>query len=146
MPAEDLNAIRRLQGLMEITRLVGGDESIASVLAAIARMLTETVGFSGVVINVYRPQWDDYEAAAVMGPSAMRDELLGQTYPASWIALVLDERFRRRGAYFVPDGAIDWDAAEIGARYVPPPIDDVDPEAWRPGDELFVPCRDSEGA
>lgn len=52
MPAEDLNAIRRLQGLMEITRLAGGDESIPSVLAAIARMLAETVGFSGVVINV----------------------------------------------------------------------------------------------
>jgi diguanylate cyclase (GGDEF)-like protein len=145
MPAEDLNAIRRLQGLMEITRLVGGDESIPSVLAAIARMLTETVGFSGVVINVYRPQWDDYEAATVMGPEAMREELLGQTYAASWIRLVLDERFLRRGAYFVPDGAVDWDAEDIGARYVPPPASEIDPGAWRPGDELFVPCVDSEG-
>ena len=145
MPAEDLNAIRRLQGLMEITRLVGGDESIPSVLAAIARMLTETVGFAGVVVNVYRPQWDDYEAAVVMGSDAMREELLGQTYPASWLEVVLDERFLRRGAYFVPDGALDWDAAAIGARYVPPPVADVDPAAWRPGDELFVPCRDSDG-
>jgi diguanylate cyclase (GGDEF)-like protein len=145
MAAEDLNAIRRLQGLMEITRLVGGDESIPSVLAAIARVLTETVGFSGVVINVYRPQWDDYEAATVMGAEAMREALLGQTYAASWIELVLDERFLRRGAYFVPDGAFDWEAADIGARYVPPPVSDPDPAAWRPGDELFVPCRDSDG-
>jgi diguanylate cyclase (GGDEF)-like protein len=145
MPAEDLNAIRRLQGLMEITRLVGGDESIPSVLAAIARMLTETVGFAGVVVNVYRPQWDDYEAATVMGPEAMREELIGQTYAASWLELVLDERFLRRGAYFIPDGAMDWDAAAVGARYVPPPISDPDPGAWRPGDELFVPCRDSDG-
>src|SRR5215210_154909 len=121
MPTEDLNAIRRLQGLMEITRLVGGDESIPSVLAAIARMLTETVGFAGVVVNVYRPQWDDYEAATVTGPEAMREELLGQTYPAAWLEMVLD------------------------ARFVPPPAEDADPGAWRPGDELFVPCRDSEG-
>src|SRR5215210_5615671 len=145
MPTEDLNAIRRLQGLMEITRLVGGDESIPSVLAAIARMLRETVGFAGVVVNVYRPQWDDYEAAIVMGPAAMRDELLGQTYAASSLELVLDERFLRRGAYFVPDGALDWGEADIGARYVPPPETDPDPGAWRPGDELFVPCVDSDG-
>jgi hypothetical protein len=145
MRAEPLNDIRRLQGLMEITRLVGGDESIPSVLAAIARVLTETVGFAGVVINVYRPQWDDYETATVMGPEAMCEELLGQTYAASWIELVLDERFLRRGAYFVPDGAFDWEAADIGARYVPPPAAGADPGAWRPGDELFVPCVDSDG-
>src|SRR3954463_12983439 len=99
MAAEDMNAIRRLQALMEITRLVGGDESIPSVLDAIARVLTETVGFAGVVINVYRPQWDDYEAATVKGPPRMCEELAGQTYAASWIEVVLDERFAHRGAY-----------------------------------------------
>ena len=55
VPTEDLNAIRRLQALMDIARVVGGDESIPSVLDAIARVLTDTVGFAGVVINVYRP-------------------------------------------------------------------------------------------
>jgi diguanylate cyclase (GGDEF)-like protein len=145
MPAEDLNAIRRLQGLMEITRQVGGDESIPSMLAAIARMLTETVGFAGVVINVYRPQWDDYEAAVVMGPPSMRRELLGQTYPASSLERVLDERFMRRGAYFIPDGAMDWDAADVGARYVSERAARADPAAWRPGDELFVPCLHTDG-
>jgi diguanylate cyclase (GGDEF)-like protein len=146
MPAEDLNAIRRLQGLMEITRLAGTDESTPSVLEAIARVLTQTVGFSGVVINLYRPQWDDYEATTVMGSEEMQRELLGATYPAAWLQKVLDERFLRRGAYFIPDGAVDWESADIGARYVPPPSDDADPGAWRPGDELFVPCRDSDGA
>jgi diguanylate cyclase (GGDEF)-like protein len=146
MAAEDLNTIRRLQALMDITRLVGRDESIQSVLDAIARVLRETVGFAGVVVNVYRPQWDDYEAATVMGPPQMCAELLGQTYAASWIAVVLDERFERHGAYFVPDGAIDWETAVIGARWVPPPHTPDDPGAWHPGDELFVPCRDSDGA
>ena len=145
MPAEDLNVIRRLQGLMEISRLAGTGESTPSVLDAIARVLTETVGFSGVVINLYRPEWDDYEAATVVGSERLRRELLGQTYPASRIDAVLDERFLRRGAYFVPEGALDWDAAAIGARFVASrPVED-DPGAWRPGDELFVPCRDSDG-
>ncbi|HEX2102199.1 MAG TPA: GGDEF domain-containing protein [Solirubrobacteraceae bacterium] len=80
-----------------------------------------------------------------MGSDAMREALLGQTYPASWIDVVLDERFLRGGAYFIPDGSVDWDAADIGARYVPPPAAGADPGAWRRGDEVFVPCRDSDG-
>ena len=39
----------------------------------------------------------------------MREALLGATYDrAHWLALVLDERFARRGAYFIPEGALDW--------------------------------------
>ena len=146
MPTEDINAIRRLQALMDITRLVRGDESIPSVLDAIAHVLTDTVGFAGVVINVYRPQWDDYEAATVLGPPEMRDELIGATYAASWIHTILDERFNRRGAYFIPEGSLDWEAANVGARFMPQPVDGQDDDGvWRPGDELFVPCRDSDG-
>src|SRR4051794_14898878 len=130
---------------MEVTRVVGGDESIQSVLDVIARVLTETVGFAGVVINVYRPQWDDYEAATVVGPPKMVADLLGATYEASWIQVVLDDRFDRRGAYFIPEGSLDWDAAAVGARYLPEPSDAPDDGAWRPGDELFIPCRDSDG-
>src|SRR4029078_9303862 len=84
VPTEELNAIRRLQALMDIARVVGGDESIPSVLDAIARVLTDAVGFAGVVINVHRPQWDDYEAATVLGAPEMREQLLGATYDASW--------------------------------------------------------------
>jgi diguanylate cyclase (GGDEF)-like protein len=142
---EDIHAIRRVQALIEVTRLVGGTESIQSVLDAIAHVLTETVGFRGVVINVYRPQWDDYEAATVVGPPEMVEELIGQTYAADWIGVVLDERFDRRGAYFIPEGSLDWDAADVGARWMPDPAPGADDGAWRPGDELFVPCRDSDG-
>src|SRR3954470_15691470 len=130
---------------MEVTRVVGGDESIQSVLDAIARTLTQTVGFAGVVINVYRPQWDDYEAATVVGPPKMVDDLLGATYEASWIHVILDERFDRRGAYFIPEGSIDWDAADVGTRWMPEPTAAEDDATWRPGDELFIPCRDSDG-
>src|SRR4051812_48802632 len=142
---EDVHAIRRVQALIEVTRLVGGTESIQSVLDAIAHVLTETVGFAGVVINVYRPEWDDYEAATVVGPAEMVEELLGATYDADWINVVLDERFDRRGAYFIPEGSLDWQAADVGARWMPEPAPGEDDGAWRPGDELFVPCRDSDG-
>src|SRR3954453_24014574 len=109
MSLEELNAIRRLQALVELTRLVGEEESSDALLDEIARLLADTVGFSGVVINVHRPAWDDLQAVAVVGPQEMRDELLGATYPLDHFTNVaLDERFERRGAYFIPDGAVDW--------------------------------------
>jgi diguanylate cyclase (GGDEF)-like protein len=145
MPFEDLTAIRRLEALVELTRLVGEEGHGDALLDAIARLLAETVGFAGVVINVFRPAWDDFEAVAVAGSEAMRDELRGATYPREqFVATTLDERFERRGAYFVPEGAVDWDT-HAGPRHVPADGFGDDPDAWRPADELFVPCRDSEG-
>jgi diguanylate cyclase (GGDEF)-like protein len=144
MPTNDLSAIRRLQGLMDILHLAGG-ESIPALLDAITAMLTETVGYAGVVINVYRPEWDDFEVATAAGSQEMRDALLGETYDREeFLRETLDERFGRRGAYYVPDGAFDW-AITSGARYVPDLPARDDPEAWHPGDEFFVPCRNSDG-
>jgi diguanylate cyclase (GGDEF)-like protein len=144
MPNHDLSAIHRLQGLMDILHLVG-EESIPTLLTAITDMLAKTVGFTGVVINVYRPQWDDFEVAAAAGSPEMCEALRGATYDrAQFVAETLDERFERRGAYFIPEGAVDWELTS-GARYVPDLQVGEDPEAWRAGDELFVPCRNSEG-
>ena len=144
MPADNLIAISRLQRLMDMTDLMVGDDAIPKLLEEIAHVLEETVGFAGVVINAYRPQWDDFEVTSVAGSPQMREALLGATYDrAQWLPVVLDERFARRGAYFIPEGAVDWSAN--GARYLPDLDGGSDPDAWRPGDELFVPCRDSVG-
>jgi diguanylate cyclase (GGDEF)-like protein len=144
MAVENLIAISRLQRLMDMTDLMVGDDAIPKLLEEIARVLEQTVGFAGVVINAYRPQWDDFQVTSVAGSPEMREALLGATYDrARWLPVVLDERFARRGAYFVPEGAVDWSAN--GARYLPDRDGGSDPDAWRPGDELFVPCRDSAG-
>ena len=143
MPSTDLSAIRRLQGLMDILHLAGG-ESIPALLDAITEMLTQTVGYAGVVINVYRPEWDDFIVATAAGSEEMRATLLGETYDREeFLRETLDERFHRRGGYYIPDGALDW-SIKSGARYVPDLPSRDDPEAWHPGDEFFVPCRDSD--
>jgi diguanylate cyclase (GGDEF)-like protein len=144
MPLQNVITIRRLQRLMDMTDLMVGDDAIAQLLEEIARVLEQTVGFAAVVINAYRPQWDDFQVTSVAGSPEMREALMGATYDrAQWLPVVLDERFARCGAYFIPEGAIDWSAN--GARYTPDLGDASDPDAWRPGDELFVPCRDSAG-
>jgi diguanylate cyclase (GGDEF)-like protein len=144
MPSTDLSAIRRLQGLMDILHLAGG-ESIPALLEAITAMLTETVGYAGVVINIYRPEWDDFLVATAAGSEEMRETLLGETYDREeFLRETLDERFNRRGGYYIPDGAMDWSITS-GARYIPNLPARDDPGAWHPGDEFFVPCRDSDG-
>jgi diguanylate cyclase (GGDEF)-like protein len=59
--------------------------------------------------------------------------------------LPLQDRFARRGAYFIPHGLVDWSDPELGARYVPDRETIAGDDAWVPGDELFVPCRHSDG-
>ncbi|HEX5900151.1 MAG TPA: sensor domain-containing diguanylate cyclase [Solirubrobacteraceae bacterium] len=114
-------------------------------LSEIARTISEALGFQGVAFNLYRPAWDDFIVSTVYGSEAMCETLLGETYGWSVWDLPLEDRFERRGAYFIPHGSVDWSDPELGARYVPDRPIAAGDDAWVPGDELFVPCRHSDG-
>jgi diguanylate cyclase (GGDEF)-like protein len=143
--ADQLVALQRVQGLLDVARLVGSDRSLDSVLSEIARTISEALGFQGVAFNLYRPAWDDFIVSTVHGSQAMCETLLGETYDWSVWDLPLEDRFERRGAYFIPHGSVDWSDPELGARYVPDRPTHAGDDAWVPGDELFVPCRHSDG-
>jgi diguanylate cyclase (GGDEF)-like protein len=134
-----------LHSLLEITRTVRSGADVGSVLDAIARVVAETLGFHTVVLNVYRPEWDDFYVANVHGSAPVREALLGSVYDwDSWTPL-LDERFLRAGAYFIPNDAFDW-SEHSGTRFVPdgePTVDGAD--GWHPNDELFVRLERSDG-
>ena len=134
-----------LQGLLAVSRAVRSGADVGSVLDTIARAVSDTLGFQTVVLNVYRPEWDDFYVETVYGSALVRKALLGQVYDwDSWKPL-LHPRFLRAGAYFIPNDAFDW-STHGGARFVPAgePLDDT-PEAWHPNDELFVPLERSDG-
>lgn len=138
--------LSRLRGLIEATRLVRSGGDVTAVLARMAGILRQVLGYRTVVINVYRPAWDDFCASAVEGPPEARRALLGATYPAeSWDRL-LDSSFERRGAFHIPAGHFDWDH-DLGARWNPPipSTAGADADTWHPDDELFVPFRHSDG-
>jgi diguanylate cyclase (GGDEF)-like protein len=143
--ADQLVALQRVQGLLDVARLVGSDRSLDSVLSEIARTISEALGFQGVAFNLYRPAWDDFIVSTVHGSEAMCETLLGETYDWSVWDLPLEDRFERRGAYFIPQGSVDWSDPQLGARYVPDQPTATGDHAWVPGDELFVPCRHSDG-
>jgi diguanylate cyclase (GGDEF)-like protein len=132
---QELSGVGALVG---VTELVRNESDLQTVLSLIARTVSETLGFGTVVFNSYRREWDDFCVTAVHGDDAVRAALLGSTYEwESWQPL-LDDRFLRRGAYFIRHGEFDW-SRDLGARYVPEREVREHPEAWRPDDEVFVP-------
>jgi len=114
-------------------------------LATMAESVAATLGVATATIVLYRPAFHDFETVAVHGSQEARRALLGTRAAAEEWAQLLDERFGRRGAYFIPAGRCDPDPH-------PTPRDVADlepseaPDAWQPGDALFVPLRSSTGA
>jgi diguanylate cyclase (GGDEF)-like protein len=138
-----LPTISPLRGLVEVTRLLRAREDLPALLEAVARTIGESLGYRTVAVNLYRPAWDDFEVTTVYGNEDARSMLLGNARLGEEWTLLLSERFERRGAYFVPSGAVDWNT--LGPSYVPRGTPSSDPDAWNPEDALFVAMRDQQG-
>jgi diguanylate cyclase (GGDEF)-like protein len=118
---------------------VRAEGDLEDLLAAIARTISESLGYRTVVVNLYRRAWDDFRVTTVHGNEVACAQLLGQVRGiAEWQPL-LHERFRRRGAYVVQAGDYDWSAESHTSSYVPAAEAGTGPDAWQPEDALFVP-------
>jgi diguanylate cyclase (GGDEF)-like protein len=134
-----------LLGFVDVTRAMRNAAGVDAVLTAIAGAVSKALGFETVVLNVYRAEWDDFYVAAVHGSADVRDALLGSAYEWDTWEPLLHPRFRRGGAYFIPNGSFDWSESP-GDRFVPPGEPVVDgPHGWHPADELFVPLERADG-
>ena len=138
-----LPTISPLRGLVEVTRLLRAREDLPALLDAVARTIGESLGYRTVAVNLYRPEWDDFEVTTVHGNEEAKKVLLGNARPGEDWTVLLSGRFERRGAYVVPSGAVDWDS--LGPSYVPQGGRSCHPDAWDPEDALFVPMRDQRG-
>jgi diguanylate cyclase (GGDEF)-like protein len=135
--------LSRLSAMFERITSVRDDADLRAVLEDVARAISEVLGYSAVVINTYRAAYDDMLTAAAVGSDDSVRQLLGTISPRHTWTPLLTRRFRRReGAYFVPDGEFDWDALDVDT-YVPDLTPPDDPNAWLPGDALFVPLLDA---
>jgi len=139
------SALSQLRGLVQVAQAVHTGAELQPVLEAVASAISSTLGYSAVVVNLFRPAWDEFEVVVVLGNEESRALLLGQqSRPEDWKGL-LDERFRRHGTYLVPAGQYDWDGDGLesyAADYEPAEGED----AWHPDDALMVPLRGSSGA
>jgi len=139
---DPLPMLARLGAMFERTASVRDESDLQEVLEDVARAIGELLGYRAVVVNVYRSAFDDMLTAAAVGSEDSVRQLLGTVSPSDTWTPLLADRFRRRGgAYFVPDGEFDWDSLGVDT-YVPELEPSDDPDAWLPGDALFVPLRD----
>jgi diguanylate cyclase (GGDEF)-like protein len=137
-----LPPVSPIRGLLEATALVRAGGDLLDLLAAIASTIADSLGYESVVVNLYRPAWDDFTVTTVHGSDEARRHLLGQTQSVAEWQQLLDERFCRRGAYVLPAGAYDWGH---DTSYVPPLEPGSGDDAWHPEDALFVPMRHTDG-
>ncbi len=144
MAPTDLSAIARLRALLDVTRLVRAETDTATIMDAIAATIATSLGFRTVVVNTYRPAWNDFEVTTVHGSEEAKRALMGDTLPWEAWAPLLDDRFAVNGAYMIRHGEFNWED-DAGRRYIPDWEPSSDPDAWHPADELFVPMRHTDG-
>jgi diguanylate cyclase (GGDEF)-like protein len=143
VPVNTLTMLARLGTMFERTISVRDDVDLREVLDEVALAISEVLGYRAVVINIYRAAFDDMLTAAAVGSDESVRLLLGTVSPHdTWTPLLTEQFQRREGAYFVPDGEFDWDALGVDT-YVPDLVPPDHPDAWLPGDALFVPLRDA---
>jgi diguanylate cyclase (GGDEF)-like protein len=133
-----------IEALLELARSAGED-SVPVLLSVVAETIRTVCGYAAVVVNIYRPAWDDYEVVYVLGSEESHAVLDGTRAPsATWNRLFAIEQQRLPGVFFLTQEAAFWDG--LDNVYTPDIPRSNDPDAWQADDGLLVFLRDSEGA
>ena len=139
-------AVAPLRGLLDLVRLTRGQPTMLETLTAVAATVSESLGFATVVMNVYRPESDDYEVVAVQGADNARDLLMGRVTGADTWLPYLNPRFHRHGVFWVPAGAVELDPADVTwyrpEIHVDGPVNETH---WDSEDALFAPLEGAGG-
>jgi diguanylate cyclase (GGDEF)-like protein len=139
--AEDLS---QLEVLLELSSSARGDP-LPGFLETVADIVCETGGFRTVVLNLFRPAWDDYEVALVIGQEESVEALTGTSTPrAAFRRMFVEAEQRLPGVFFLSEESRFWN--DLDAVFTPDLPKSDDPDAWRSGDGLLVFLSDSHGA
>lgn len=142
-PRSVIETATPLECLLELTRSAGED-SLPIILATVAETIRAVAGFEAVVINLYRPAWDDYEVVLVLGSEESRVALDGKTVPSeTWNRLFSLEQQTLPGVFLLDETSTFWD--DVEDAFIPdiPPSDD--PDGWQANDGLIVFLREPIG-
>ena len=143
-PAGEAGTLSSLRALLDVAAVVRSRDDLQRLFEAIAATVAQALGFAAVVVNVYRPAWDDYEVVVVEGDDhRAREALMGTHVDPRQLARLFDERFRRHDAYLVPHDQFDFEST--GMTWVPGTATGDGPDAWHPDDALLIPLTASDG-
>jgi diguanylate cyclase (GGDEF)-like protein/putative nucleotidyltransferase with HDIG domain len=144
-PAGEAGTLSSLRALLDVAAVVRSRADLQHLFEEIASTVAQALGFLAVVVNVYRPAWDDYEVVVVEGDdAAAREALLGEHVNPEDLARLLDERWRVHEAFLVPHDEFDFEGS--GMTWVKGTAGPDGPDAWHPDDALLVPLTASDGS
>ena len=138
------DAVSPLEALLELSRSATEDR-LPDFLVTVAETMCRTAGYTTVVLNLFRPAWDDYEVSLVIGSQESVEALSGTSAPRAVFRRIFTEAEQRLpGVFMLTEESGFW--SDLDDVFTPelPPSDD--PEAWRSGDGLLVFLSDSDGA
>lgn len=133
-----------VEALVELARS-SREEPVDVVLRTVAETVQRIAGFRSVVVNVFRPAWDDYVVEAVIDTPEGCAALDGTVNPsATFDRLITFGTEEPPGVFFVSDTRF-WD--EIEHFWTTPNATSTDdPLAWNPiSDGVFIVLRDANG-
>jgi len=108
-----------------------------------AQIIQGELHFQTVAVNLREGDEDDLRVVLVAGDEEVRSALLGNVNPwATWHPL-LDPKYDRLGASWLPAGSHDW--SEDPNVYTPESARSLGPDAWDPDDALLLPLRGATG-
>ncbi|MGE5274912.1 MAG: diguanylate cyclase domain-containing protein [Verrucomicrobiota bacterium] len=140
----ELHRLARLHAFLESATIVEHADDLPRALEAVAQVVAESLNYGATVINLWRPEWDDFVVSTVYGDDPGLPTLLGSTYGWETWNRLLEPRFLRAGAYTVYAGEYDWTDLS-GHRVVPEVEHDGHPDAWQGEDEIFIPFHHTDG-
>ncbi len=139
--ADDVSPLEVLLELSSSAR----EDPLPSFLETVADIVCRTAGFRAVVLNLFRPAWDDYEVALVIGQEESVEALMGTSTPRAGFRRIFAEAEQRLpGVFFLSEESVFWN--DLDDVFTPALSTSNDPDAWRSGDGLLVFLSDSEGA
>ncbi|MEO8968496.1 MAG: GGDEF domain-containing protein [Solirubrobacteraceae bacterium] len=132
-----------LEALLQLTRSAGED-SPPMILTTVAEMIRDLAGYSAVVVNIYRPEWDDYAVVLALGSDEARRALEGTCAPSeTWNRLFSCERQRLPGVFFLDENSTFFQG--VDDVFMPDLPRRDDPDAWQPDDGLIIFLREPGG-
>jgi diguanylate cyclase (GGDEF)-like protein len=137
--------ITPLEALLGLSQSAAGDP-VPEVLRIVAQTVQRIAGFGSVVLNVFRPAWDDYRVELVLGSERTRAEMEGVSTPRGPLEeLLAQQQAALPGTYFITAESGFWDAFEASYNT---PLDEQlkGADAWCEGDGLLVFLTDTTGA
>jgi diguanylate cyclase (GGDEF)-like protein len=133
------------EALAELARSVSEDP-LEQVFAIVADTIRKTAGYRTVALNIYRPEWDDFEAVHVKGRDEAIEMLIGSTILNENVERILaraDRRLKQVYFYRASSDSI-WDELDQNF-YTPAMPTPADADGWHPEDTLIAMLLDSSG-